>query len=201
MALGGTLSLFQLAVAEYGASKRLLVWTMKEDDETEEWIMQMDVNASFLFFGNTQFLRAVCLMRNGKILMLFNKQLKRFRSEMVKKLVFYDAGRNKHYFRIRGISRSYCFLFPQLAAKFLAPNPLIMYIFWTKWNKSVSKGPYLHHSSSTLLVQLFHSNIAFLSLPVKIKQEDELQTILTKKFLRFLSMRAEAFQVLRRKPV
>ncbi|KAI7727035.1 hypothetical protein M8C21_006921, partial [Ambrosia artemisiifolia] len=36
---------------------------------------------------------------------------------------------------------------------------------------------------------------------LKVKQADELENILTKKFLRFLSMRAEAFQVLRRKPV
>ncbi|PHT33002.1 Actin-related protein 2/3 complex subunit 4 [Capsicum baccatum] len=36
---------------------------------------------------------------------------------------------------------------------------------------------------------------------VQVKQTDELENILTKKFLRFLSMRAEAFQVLRRKPV
>ncbi|XP_042515649.1 actin-related protein 2/3 complex subunit 4 isoform X2 [Macadamia integrifolia] len=34
-----------------------------------------------------------------------------------------------------------------------------------------------------------------------VKQADELENILTRKFLRFLSMRAEAFQVLRRKPV
>ncbi|KAL6971003.1 Actin-related protein 2/3 complex subunit 4 [Sarracenia purpurea var. burkii] len=34
-----------------------------------------------------------------------------------------------------------------------------------------------------------------------VRQADELENILTKKFLRFLSMRAEAFQVLRRKPV
>ncbi|THG03765.1 hypothetical protein TEA_003740 [Camellia sinensis var. sinensis] len=36
---------------------------------------------------------------------------------------------------------------------------------------------------------------------MRVKQADELENILTKKFLRFLSMRAEAFQVLRRKPV
>ena len=36
---------------------------------------------------------------------------------------------------------------------------------------------------------------------LQVKQADELENILTKKFLRFLSMRAEAFQVLRRKPV
>lgn len=36
---------------------------------------------------------------------------------------------------------------------------------------------------------------------LQVKQSDELENILTKKFLRFLSMRAEAFQVLRRKPV
>jgi len=36
---------------------------------------------------------------------------------------------------------------------------------------------------------------------MKVKQADELENILAKKFLRFLSMRAEAFQVLRRKPV
>lgn len=34
-----------------------------------------------------------------------------------------------------------------------------------------------------------------------MKQADELENILAKKFLRFLSMRAESFQVLRRKPV
>lgn len=38
-------------------------------------------------------------------------------------------------------------------------------------------------------------------IAVQVKQSDELENILTKKFLRFLSMRAEAFQVLRRKPV
>lgn len=38
-------------------------------------------------------------------------------------------------------------------------------------------------------------------LDLQVKQADELENILTKKFLRFLSMRAEAFQVLRRKPV
>ncbi|RLN40991.1 hypothetical protein C2845_PM01G48760 [Panicum miliaceum] len=36
---------------------------------------------------------------------------------------------------------------------------------------------------------------------LEVKQADELENILAKKFLRFLSMRAEAFQVLRRKPV
>ncbi|XP_057992632.1 actin-related protein 2/3 complex subunit 4 isoform X3 [Hevea brasiliensis] len=39
------------------------------------------------------------------------------------------------------------------------------------------------------------------SLRISLKQVDELENILTKKFLRFLSMRAEAFQVLRRKPI
>lgn len=34
-----------------------------------------------------------------------------------------------------------------------------------------------------------------------MKQADELENILAKKFLRFLSMRAESFEVLRRKPV
>lgn len=43
--------------------------------------------------------------------------------------------------------------------------------------------------------------ILFLIHLVQVKQADELENILTKKFLRFLSMRAEAFQVLRRKPV
>ncbi len=36
---------------------------------------------------------------------------------------------------------------------------------------------------------------------IQVKQADELENILAKKFLRFLSMRAESFQVLRRKPV
>ncbi|KAM7465836.1 hypothetical protein LguiB_013398 [Lonicera macranthoides] len=45
------------------------------------------------------------------------------------------------------------------------------------------------------------TSINSLRISLKVKQEDELENILTKKFLRFLSMRAEAFQVLRRKPV
>ena len=36
---------------------------------------------------------------------------------------------------------------------------------------------------------------------LQVKQADELENILAKRFLRFLSMRAESFQVLRRKPV
>ncbi|CAI9762794.1 unnamed protein product [Fraxinus pennsylvanica] len=48
---------------------------------------------------------------------------------------------------------------------------------------------------------LIESSINSLRISLKVKQADELENILTKKFLRFLSMRAEAFQVLRRKPV
>ncbi|KAK1259868.1 Actin-related protein 2/3 complex subunit 4 [Acorus gramineus] len=48
---------------------------------------------------------------------------------------------------------------------------------------------------------LIETSINSLRISIKVKQSDELENILTKKFLRFLSMRAEAFQVLRRKPV
>ncbi|OVA05275.1 ARP2/3 complex [Macleaya cordata] len=48
---------------------------------------------------------------------------------------------------------------------------------------------------------LIETSINSLRISIKVKQADELENILTKKFLRFLSMRAEAFQVLRRKPV
>ncbi|KAI8538081.1 hypothetical protein RHMOL_Rhmol09G0073900 [Rhododendron molle] len=48
---------------------------------------------------------------------------------------------------------------------------------------------------------LIETSINSLRISLKVKQADELENILTKKFLRFLSMRAEAFQVLRRKPV
>ncbi|KAG6435404.1 hypothetical protein SASPL_100277 [Salvia splendens] len=48
---------------------------------------------------------------------------------------------------------------------------------------------------------LIETSINSLCISLKVKQSDELENILTKKFLRFLSMRAEAFQVLRRKPV
>ncbi|MQM16379.1 hypothetical protein Taro_049337 [Colocasia esculenta] len=48
---------------------------------------------------------------------------------------------------------------------------------------------------------LIETSINSLRVSIKVKQADELENILTKKFLRFLSMRAEAFQVLRRKPV
>ncbi|XP_062113107.1 uncharacterized protein LOC133824254 [Humulus lupulus] len=48
---------------------------------------------------------------------------------------------------------------------------------------------------------LIETSINSLRISLKVKQADELENMLTKKFLRFLSMRAEAFQVLRRKPV
>nr|ADE77564.1 unknown [Picea sitchensis] len=48
---------------------------------------------------------------------------------------------------------------------------------------------------------LIETSINSLRISIKVKQADELENILAKKFLRFLSMRAEAFQVLRRKPV
>ncbi|KAH0471160.1 hypothetical protein IEQ34_000883 [Dendrobium chrysotoxum] len=48
---------------------------------------------------------------------------------------------------------------------------------------------------------LVETSINSIRVSVKVKQADELENILAKKFLRFLSMRAEAFQVLRRKPV
>ncbi|CAN1170299.1 Actin-related protein 2/3 complex subunit 4 [Linum perenne] len=48
---------------------------------------------------------------------------------------------------------------------------------------------------------LIETSINSLRLSLKVKQADELENILTKKFLRFLSIRAEAFQVLRRKPI
>ncbi|KAF3456593.1 hypothetical protein FNV43_RR01247 [Rhamnella rubrinervis] len=48
---------------------------------------------------------------------------------------------------------------------------------------------------------LIETSINSVRISLKVKQADELENILTKKFLRFLSMRAEAFQVLRRKPV
>uniref|UniRef100_A0A2P2LFJ6 Actin-related protein 2/3 complex subunit 4 n=1 Tax=Rhizophora mucronata TaxID=61149 RepID=A0A2P2LFJ6_RHIMU len=48
---------------------------------------------------------------------------------------------------------------------------------------------------------LIETSINSLRISLKVKQADELENILRKKFLRFLSMRAEAFQVLRRKPV
>ncbi|KAM0930472.1 hypothetical protein ACQ4PT_000925 [Festuca glaucescens] len=48
---------------------------------------------------------------------------------------------------------------------------------------------------------LVETSINSIRISLKVKQADELENILAKKFLRFLSMRAEAFQVLRRKPV
>jgi actin related protein 2/3 complex subunit 4 len=48
---------------------------------------------------------------------------------------------------------------------------------------------------------LIEASINSLRISIKVKQADELENILAKKFLRFLSMRAESFQVLRRKPV
>ncbi|CAL9177538.1 unnamed protein product [Musa hybrid cultivar] len=48
---------------------------------------------------------------------------------------------------------------------------------------------------------LIETSINSIRISLKVKQADELENILAKKFLRFLSMRAESFQVLRRKPV
>ncbi|OAE29965.1 hypothetical protein AXG93_669s1140 [Marchantia polymorpha subsp. ruderalis] len=48
---------------------------------------------------------------------------------------------------------------------------------------------------------LIETSINSLQISIKVKQADELENILAKKFLRFLSMRAESFEVLRRKPV
>ncbi|KAJ6840886.1 uncharacterized protein M6B38_119095 [Iris pallida] len=45
---------------------------------------------------------------------------------------------------------------------------------------------------------LIETSINSVRVSMKVKQADELENILAKKFLRFLSMRAEAFQVLRR---
>lgn len=48
---------------------------------------------------------------------------------------------------------------------------------------------------------LIEGSINSLRISIKVKQADELENILAKKFLRFVSMRAEAFEVLRRVPV
>ncbi|KAL6532187.1 Actin-related protein 2/3 complex subunit 4 [Orobanche gracilis] len=60
----------------------------------------------------------------------------------------------------------------------------------------------LKETSSFEMPKVWSLSLVFeLALVELVKQADELENILTKKFLRFLSMRAEAFQVLRRKPV
>lgn len=48
---------------------------------------------------------------------------------------------------------------------------------------------------------LIEGSVNSLRISIKVKQADELDTILTKKFMRFLFQRAESFVVLRRKPV
>ena len=48
---------------------------------------------------------------------------------------------------------------------------------------------------------LIEGSINSLRISLKVKQSDELEEILARKFLHFLALRAEAFQVLRRKPV
>uniref|UniRef100_A0A7C8ZT96 Actin-related protein 2/3 complex subunit 4 n=1 Tax=Opuntia streptacantha TaxID=393608 RepID=A0A7C8ZT96_OPUST len=48
---------------------------------------------------------------------------------------------------------------------------------------------------------LIETSINSLRISLKVKQADEIENILAKKFVRFLSMRAEEFEVLRRKPV
>lgn len=48
---------------------------------------------------------------------------------------------------------------------------------------------------------LIEGCINSLRVSIKVKQADELENILATKFLRFISMRAESFYVLRRQPV
>jgi len=48
---------------------------------------------------------------------------------------------------------------------------------------------------------LIEGSINSLRISIKIKQADELEQILVKKFMRFLTQRAENFVILRRKPV
>jgi actin related protein 2/3 complex subunit 4 len=48
---------------------------------------------------------------------------------------------------------------------------------------------------------LIEPSINSIRMSIKIKQADEIETILAHKFTRFLMQRAEAFIVLRRKPV
>uniref|UniRef100_A0A7S3D1U7 Actin-related protein 2/3 complex subunit 4 n=1 Tax=Palpitomonas bilix TaxID=652834 RepID=A0A7S3D1U7_9EUKA len=48
---------------------------------------------------------------------------------------------------------------------------------------------------------MIEGSINSVRVSIKIKQADEMEEILTKKFTRFLMMRAENFVVLRRKPV
>lgn len=48
---------------------------------------------------------------------------------------------------------------------------------------------------------LIEGSINSIRVSVCIKQADELETILCKKFMRFLAQRAENFVILRRKPI
>jgi len=48
---------------------------------------------------------------------------------------------------------------------------------------------------------LIEGSVNSLRISIKIKQEDETETILSKKFMRFLTQRAENFVILRRKPI
>lgn len=48
---------------------------------------------------------------------------------------------------------------------------------------------------------LIEASINSVRISIKIKQSDELEKILCKKFMRFLTQRAENFVILRRKPV
>lgn len=48
---------------------------------------------------------------------------------------------------------------------------------------------------------LIESSINSVRVSIKIKQADEIEHILVHKFARFLTQRAEAFFILRRKPV
>ena len=48
---------------------------------------------------------------------------------------------------------------------------------------------------------LIETSINSVRISVKVKQADELEEILSRMFLRFFTQRAEAFRVLRRKPV
>lgn len=48
---------------------------------------------------------------------------------------------------------------------------------------------------------LVEGSVNSIRISIQIKQADEVERILTKKFMRFLSQRAESFVILRRKPI
>ena len=73
-------------------------------------------------------------------------------------------------------------------------------LYWHRTTKEVLLTPVVISRNENEQV-LIEPSINSVRVSIKIKQADEIETLLAGKFTRFLMMRAESFVILRRKPI